>query len=162
VIARQRAVNPVWYVDMTPSGHDWLSHPIWQLRDAAVATGQFHTQPIARILPFFDWMGGPYRNSPTAKEFWWEREWRHQGEFDLAPIWSKIIWLCPADEHDEFKARVLAATIEAETASDAFIDPAWGLEEIIAHLAGLPMEDVSVFGAAQAGDDTGEPPPAPF
>lgn len=28
VIARRLGVNPVWYVDMTPSGHPWLSTPI--------------------------------------------------------------------------------------------------------------------------------------
>jgi hypothetical protein len=159
VIARQRAVNPVWYVDMTPAGHEWLAHQIWSLRDTAVATAAFHEQPIARLLPFVDWMGGPFPLTGKAKEFWWEREWRHQGHFELAPIWSKIIWLCPAEEHDEFKGHVNAATIAGEIASDTFIDPSWGLEEIIAHLAGLPMSDVSVFAAAEAPDDTAEPPP---
>jgi hypothetical protein len=43
-----------------------------------------------------------------------------------------------------------------------FIDPSWGLEEIIAHLAGLPMSDVSVFAAAAAQDDTAEPLPPDF
>lgn len=161
VIARNRAVNPVWYVDMSPAGHDWLAHSIWALRDAAIATGDFHGQPIARLLPFFDWMGGPFPRTGKWKEFWWEREWRHLGIFELAPVWSKIIWLCPEDEHGEFRERVRAATIAGESASYAFIDPSWGLEEIIARLAGLPMSDVSVFAAALAQDDTAEPPP-PF
>jgi hypothetical protein len=47
VIARRHAVNPVWYVDMTPAGHEWLAHPIWELRDAAIATGDFHRQPMS-------------------------------------------------------------------------------------------------------------------
>jgi hypothetical protein len=156
VIARQHAVNPVWYVDMTPAGHEWLSHPIWELRDAAVATGDFHQEPIARLLPFFDWMGGPFPQSGKSKEFWWEREWRHQGHFELAPIWPKIIWLCPEDEHAAFQAQVRAATPAGETASEVFIDPVWGLEEIVASLAGLPMSDVSVFAAAEAPDDTSD------
>ena len=42
-----------------------------------------------------------------------------------------------------------------------FIDPRWGLEEIIASLAGLTPQDVSVFAASAAHDETTEPPPRP-
>lgn len=138
VIARRSGVNPVWYVDMTPSGHEWLANPIKALKDEAVVSGDFHTKPIARLLPFFDWMGGPFPRNPVSKEFWWEREWRHQGDLSLASFWKKIIWLCPQAEHDAFAELVAAATPEGETASRVFIDPFWGLEEIVAHLAGLP------------------------
>jgi hypothetical protein len=158
IVARRRGVNPVWYVDMTP-GHDWLAQPLWTLKREAAETGNFHAQPIARLLPFFDWMGGPFPNNPTSKEFWWEREWRHQGSLSLAPIWDKIIWLCPEDEHEDCRQRVEAATIEGETPSRVIIDPSWGLEEIVAHLAGFPAEDVSVFAAAEAEDSPNEPPP---
>ncbi len=149
----------MWYVDMTPSGHDWLITPIRELKDAAVATGSFHTQPIARLLPFFDWMGGPFPRNPTKKEFWWEREWRHAGTLQLGPIWDKVIWLCPADEHDAFRERVLAATPGGEPASSAFIDPRWGLEQVIAHLAGLSREDATLFGASPGHTEAIEPPP---
>jgi hypothetical protein len=159
VVARRFGVNPIWYVDMTPSGHEWLSNPIRQLKNQAVASGDFHMQPIARLLPFFDWMGGPFPQNPTSKEFWWEREWRHQGDLSLAPIWEKIIWLCPQGEHQEFSRLVKAATPEGARASRIFIDPSWGLEEIVAHLAGLPEADVSVFAASNADDSPDEPPP---
>jgi hypothetical protein len=159
VVARRLGVNPVWYVDMTPSGHDWLSNPINELRDQAIASGDFHEQPIAQLLPFFDWMGGPFPANPTSKEFWWEREWRHRGDLHLAPIWAKIIWLCPEGEHDEFRRQVEAATPAGERSSGVFVDPSWGLEEIVARLAGFPPEDISVFTAAAADDQPGELPP---
>jgi hypothetical protein len=112
-----------------------------------------------RPFPFFDWMGGPFPNKSTSKEFWWEREWRHQGNLSLAPLWNKIIWLCPEDEHDDWRNWVDTATLEGETSSGVIIDPSWGLEEIIARLAGFPVEDVSVFAAAKAEDSSNEPPP---
>jgi hypothetical protein len=140
---------------MTPAGHQWLAHDVWALRDAAVATGDFHHQPIARLLPFFDWMGGPFPNGGLAKEFWWEREWRHLGDFDLAPIWKKVIWLCPEADHDYFRDRVQEATPEHERdTAPVLIDPSWGVEEIIARLIGLPLDEVSVFAAAAPDADT--------
>jgi hypothetical protein len=163
IVARQLGVNPVWYVDMTPSGHEWLANPLTELKNEAVASSDFHAQPIAKLLPMFDWMGGPFPNSDTSKEFWWEREWRHRGSLSLAGIWQKIIWLCPAAERQDFERHVLEATPQGERASGLFIDPAWGLEEIVAQLAGFPETDVSVFAAASADDIPDEPPPAaPF
>jgi hypothetical protein len=163
VLARRHAVNPVWYVDMTPAGHQWLAHDVWALRDAAVATGDFHNQPIARLLPFFDWMGGPFPPNSPGKEFWWEREWRHQGDFDLAPIWDKIIWLCPEADHDDFRDQVKQAMPgNGEPPEPAVIDPSWGVEEIIASLVGLPLDEVSVFAAAAPDADAAPTDQPPF
>jgi hypothetical protein len=51
--ARKLGINPVWYVDMTP-GRDWeISAALNQLTDGAIATGDFHSQPVAKILPLF-------------------------------------------------------------------------------------------------------------
>jgi hypothetical protein len=154
LVARRLGVNPVWYVDMTggTGSHDWdIVHALDRLRDGLVADdiagrSDFHSHDLAQLFPFVEAMGSwPGRN---PKEFWWEREWRCRGDLSLAPIWSKIIWLCPAASHTEFRRRVNDATPSGETASRVFIDPTWGLEEIIASLAGLPDEDVSVFAAA--------------
>ena len=67
-------MNPVWYLDMTPS-HDWLTGPTRKLVDAAIEseirTGEpFDMQPIARLTPFVDWMGVW---EIRKREFWWER-----------------------------------------------------------------------------------------
>lgn len=55
--ARQTGVNPVWYVDRTP-GRDWvISQALNELKDRAIELGDFHRDPIARVLPFFEPMG---------------------------------------------------------------------------------------------------------
>jgi hypothetical protein len=80
------------------------------------------------------------------REFWWEREWRISGDLSLAPIWDKILWLCPEDEIDE----VTAAAAQGGNAGVAVycIDPNWGLERIIGHLIGLGVDDLTPFGAS--------------
>jgi hypothetical protein len=89
MIARRNSINPIWYVDQT-RGHDWLlAEALNGMRDAAVESGAFHTQPFARIAPFLEQMG-TWRSS--RKEFWWEREWRHVGDLPLP--FGKVIWLC--------------------------------------------------------------------
>lgn len=139
--ARKRGVNPVWYVDMTP-GRNWLiAHALDELREQATATGDFHHQPAARVLPFAEPMGAW---ASSIREFWWEREWRHVGTFHLPP--DGCLFLCPEDEIDEF-----VPEHENEKPSEwnrrkrRFIDPRWGLERIIAHLAGMPKDDVTPF-----------------
>jgi hypothetical protein len=139
--ARQLGVNPVWYVDMTP-GRDWEIAPsLNELRKEAIETGDFHRQPAARLFPFIEPMG-VWRDS--RREFWWEREWRHVGTVHF-PRWAAI-FLCPEDEIEEFVPRT-----EREAERDwnrrkrRFVDPRWGLERIIAHLAGMSKEDVTPF-----------------
>jgi hypothetical protein len=125
--ARKMGINPISYVDMTPGQKkSWaLRNAIEQLRDEAIAAGDFHEKPIAQVTPFFDQMGiWPTRDS--QKEFWWEREWRLVG--DLALSSASMIWLCPEDE------------MESLFVSERVIDPRWGLEQIIAHLAKFPVE----------------------
>jgi hypothetical protein len=132
--ARRLGINPVWYVDMTP-GHDWISPAIEELRDQAVGTGDFHRQPAARILPFFEWMG-TWPTTDGQKEFWWEREWRHVGHLQLPE--SGVIWLCPEEEMDEL------STAHGDRAQPC-VDPRWGLEQIIARLADIPDGDITPF-----------------
>ena len=124
----------MWYVDITP-GHEWLTNPLNNLIDFAIESGDFANSDIARLAPFIEQMGtqqGNYR-----KEFWWEREWRHVGHFDLPP---RFIGICPADEMNELSVIVADAGREA-----AWIDPTWGLEEIIGRLAGFGPNEVSVI-----------------
>jgi hypothetical protein len=133
-IARVRGVNPVWYVDITP-GHGWLTTPLNNLIDEALAGPNFPQSNIARIAPFIEQMGtqdGSYR-----KEFWWEREWRHRGHFDLPPL---CIGVCPVDDTPQ-----LAAVAQAAGRHVVWIDPSWGNEEIIGRLAGFAADEVSVL-----------------
>lgn len=149
--ARKLGINPVWYIDMTTGtgdSHEWhLARSLDWLRDrmidSAAAEGRnFHETLPARLFPFIEQMGTwPNR---TPKEFWWEREWRHAGHLQIPE--TGAIWLCPETEIDQINARVghdLAP----------WLDPRWGLEEIVAHLAGFPPNEVSPFTQA--------PPPEP-
>jgi hypothetical protein len=147
VVARMEGINPVWYVDMTTrGGRDWEeARAIDAIRDAAVAARGFHDSPEAKLFPFFEHMGTWPDN---RKEFWWEREWRHRGDIDLADRWGSIIWLCPEEEHPRFRRCIEEAAPPGHSAPPVVLDPSWGLEQIIGHLCGLPAEDVSLFHAS--------------
>ena len=124
---RGKGINPVWYVDITP-GHDWLMNPINTLIDRTIeCRRRFRTSQLARITPFIEQMG---TGSSYRKEFWWEREWRYQGDFKF--LLSQVIFgFSPEERIDEFEkfTKRLGRKIR-------FIDPNWNSEKIIAHLCG--------------------------
>lgn len=143
--ARRQGINPVWYVDLTP-GHDWrLRDALNDLNAAALATGDLHRQPAARIFPLFDWMG-TWPTTGRQKELWWEREWRHVGNLDFSPQ-DVALWLCPEEEIAVFE-QLLVDEQRQRGGGIVFpahvIDPRWGLEQIIAHLVGRG-DDVMPF-----------------
>jgi hypothetical protein len=78
-------------------------------------------------------------DSVNRKEFWWEREWRHRGNFSLP---QRVIVLCPYSEFKEFQPIV---DNEDWTPRAALIDPHWSLEQIIASLAGFCSGDVDIL-----------------
>ena len=137
-VAREGSVNPVWYIDQTP-GHHWIGNEVNLLVDAAITAGDFDASPIAKICPFIEQMG-THRNADGTyayrKEFWWEREWRKLGDYRLP---DTFIVLCPTADRVE----VQAVAPPGRTAS--FIDPAWGLERIIAALAGFTENEVEML-----------------
>jgi hypothetical protein len=136
---RKKGVNPIWYVDITP-GHDWLTNSLNTLIQAAIndADTEFAESPIARISPFIEQMGrGPgAMGGGYRKEFWWEREWRYVGDFVLP---NRVIVLCPEDERDEFRELLNS---DETSVKAKLIDPRWGLEQIIAHLAAFDDSDI--------------------
>jgi hypothetical protein len=135
-IGRERGINPIWYVDISP-GHDWLTTNLDSL-----AT-QFLAQPaklsdLAKIFPFVEHMGnGPKQSGGYRKEFWWEREWRHIGSF---PLPGRIICLCPEEDFAHF-SRIM----EDVNQKGVCLDPRWSLERIIAHLAGYSRDGVEIL-----------------
>lgn len=138
VSARKRGGNPVWYVDITP-GHTWLTEPINILIGQLLDKGEFEGSNFSKLTPFIEQMGSHKEKNEIKyrKEFWWEREWRHVGDFCLPP---NFIGLCPENEIGEFEALARDNAFKAR-----FIDPKWGLEKIIAHLAGFLRDEVDVF-----------------
>jgi len=135
-LARKTSVNPVWYVDITP-GHDWLMNPINALIDCC--NGNFQGSDVSKIAPFIEPMGtgngGEYQ--PYRKEFWWEREWRHVGHF---PLPSHVLVICPEGDFAEFESLANQNSYSARC-----IDSTWGLEQIIARLAGFDKQDVEIL-----------------
>jgi Putative abortive phage resistance protein AbiGi, antitoxin len=137
--ARGKGINPVWYVDQTP-GRKWVvSEALNRVRDAAIASG-FHDSPAAQLFPFIEPMGkyGPGK----TREFWWEREWRHVRDM-FCPVKDVAMYLCPEAEIPEFEALIAQSALGYRP--PPCIDPRWGLEQIIAHLAGLAPADISPF-----------------
>lgn len=133
-VGRQWGVNPVWYLDITP-GHDWLTVPVNQLIEDALDIEGFDESTIARLCPFIEQMG---TGDEYRKEFWWEREWRYQGNFHLP---RQVLILCPENEIVRYR-RVVQ---ETRGGTPAFMDPSWGLEEIIGRLAGFLPDEIRIF-----------------
>jgi hypothetical protein len=68
------------------------------------------------------------------------------GSFDLPPV--GVIFLCPEDEIDVFVPEEPGEHVgEWNRRKRRFVDPRWGLERIIAHLAGMPKDYVTPFDA---------------
>ena len=133
-LSRTKGVNPIWYVDITP-GREWLINPVNALVEEAVQSGSFRDHPIARIAPFIEQMG----NQPGVywKEFWWEREWRARETVSLDP---SVIIIAPEREHDEIRERFKTYIYRPN-----LVDAEWGLEDVIARLAGFSSDQVGVF-----------------
>lgn len=130
--ARKLGVNPVWYLDITP-GHDWLTKPLNALIDRAIAEKNAQ-DPVFTLTPLIEQFG---LGAGTPKDFSWEREWRVRNAF---PLPKKYMLLCPEADHAAFQ-KILEE--EGTNLLDVpMLDPAWGLETIIARLAGFKPEDV--------------------
>ncbi len=140
MLARSLGINPVWYVDKTP-GRDWVTaHALDAilasvLTDMALTGKSIDVYEAARLFPFFDFMG-TWPSTGGRKEFWWEREWRCVGDVFVQE--PGVIWLCPEDKIGDLVAL-------SGRPIDPWIDPRWGLEAIIAHLARIPESMVSPF-----------------
>ena len=139
-LGRQRGVNPVWYLDITP-GHDWLAANLDNLLDLCVERGRFRNTDLERLVPYIEQMGtyvDAGGRQVYRKEFWWEREWRYCGDHFRLP--QRFIGLCEADRIEEFEQFAAKQGFRVR-----FLDPRWGLEQIIARLAGFNADDVEIL-----------------
>ncbi|WP_270680624.1 abortive infection system antitoxin AbiGi family protein [Nocardiopsis suaedae] len=164
--ARSRGVNPVWYLDQTPlaSAGTWLTKSVKALVEEAEAkaleasaeSGSDYFEHLAkseilRLTPFIEAMG----TYNVRREFWWEREWRHVGDFEFLAPSDIVVAFVPERDHGEFRA-VLTGYVEHlleeedpfVTGSGAepldtdyytnlvLVDVTWSLEHMIATIAG--------------------------
>lgn len=144
--ARQIGANPIWYLDITPN-HSWLTEPLNKLIDDAIEAGDFSNQPISKITPFLEQMG-TYDGGQGIikrrykKEFWWEREWRHVGDFHLP---ARYIVLCPSAEIKRVKYEIEKLDDLQKPQRVSYVDPMWSLEMIIGKLAGFESDELGAF-----------------
>jgi Putative abortive phage resistance protein AbiGi, antitoxin len=149
VQARARGVNPVWYVDRT-AGHGWKPfHALNELLKFAVDSN-FQASPLAALFPLFEPMYRLKKNEGVEQkesmyEWWWEREWRHVGSMHFNPGKDVAFYLCPEADMAEFKGLLEGTRRDAGMPPPPCIDPAWGLERILAHLLKLPHSEISPF-----------------
>jgi hypothetical protein len=131
-------INPVWYIDKTWARPWELGLALDELRKAAVKDG--FTSASAKLLPFiepmFDWRSVPGKTQ--VKEFWWEREWRHRGDLSFS-LTDVALVIAPAADHPDLEAIV----------GSRVVDGTWGLERIIAKLAGVPTAEQATPVAAR-------------
>lgn len=138
VAARGMGINPVWYIDMTPNGRVWhLAIALNSLRDQAEHAG-LDTHPAGELFPFIEGMGDWRGSGGKFKEFWWEREWRHKGDLTFS-VSDLALVIAPAADHSDFEAIV----------GDRVIDGTWGLERIVAKLAGVAAGEQATPVAAR-------------
>lgn len=107
-------INPVWYVDITPNGREWLTGAVNDLVADAVAHGR-HDDPVFRLTPFIETMGRlSEAEQRRPKEFSWEREWRSAAS-DLSFRLDRLVCaLVPEDDHDAFRDLLTQAGGSAE------------------------------------------------
>ena len=84
---------------------------------------------------------GPTKDS--RKEFWWEREWRHAGNFTFAPE-HIVVAFAPEDQQASLRTELRQATDGAYDGL-TFVDVNWGLERIIGALANVDAADLGPF-----------------
>ena len=101
--------------------------------EAAREEGGFRESPLARICPFIEQMGTGTRlvdGRTYQKEFCWERECRHVGNFRFGE--SDIAFgFAPEGYLDEFEKLMS----RPKGRSARFVDPRWSTERMIAYLA---------------------------
>lgn len=134
--ARAKRVNPVWYLDITPTGAEWLTVPINSLIDKAVNGAD--VAEIFKIAPFIEQMG-PTCQGRSRKEFWWEREWRHRGNFAFGSS-DLVAMFAPEQEHLELRTALIGLAPSSDRTP--LLDPKWGMERMIAELAGVDAAHV--------------------
>ena len=114
-----KGANPVWYLN-SYSGRgisfEWLVRDVNKLIDAVISSpsatadakaAAFRKSPMSRLAPMIVTMGRwPQRGGGTKiKDFSFEREWRHAGDFQFAPS-DVVAILTPQEDREDFLAEL--------------------------------------------------------
>jgi hypothetical protein len=113
---RAKGGNPVWYYEIGGALHASLQGMFLQ----AFANGSNPAaHPALALFPFFEGMGRLPSGHP--KEFSWEREWRHVGDFEFA-LSDVALVIAPQRSHEQL----------ATSFGRKCVDPNWGLDKMLA------------------------------
>jgi hypothetical protein len=149
---RWQGCNPVWYSDMTRLGVDWPLKQMGELVDRAMKAARtagghdakkLQDEPFLRIAPYFETMG-PVGNY-DRKEFWWEREWRHIGDYSITRPSTIVALIAPEAEHASIQSELSGQGGAAQWLNRPMLDPHWGLERMIASLASVGSDSIGPF-----------------
>jgi hypothetical protein len=143
--------NPVWYLDIT-RGHDWLTVPVNQLVQEALAAATdvvskdvntllLANASVVKLTPFVEQMGP---TNMSRKEFWWEREGRHVGDFNFFGK-EVVALLAPEVEHEAIREMVAALGGSWAERVPAILDPTWGLERMVGAMSGIDEDQLGPF-----------------
>lgn len=134
--ARSPGVNPIWYLDSSAAqGKEmvWPVKHVEKLVEQALTNPEsFSDSPISKLSPLMDVMGNWSSSTGNKKEFWWEREWRHLGDVKFSLDQVAVVF-CPAEETETIQTYLDSL----EGRRIPAVDARWGLEHIIATLAGV-------------------------
>lgn len=114
-----KGANPVWYLNSYSAPgvtFEWLVRDVNTLIDAVIMSesatpdakaAAFQKSPMCRLAPMIETMGKWRRPSggTRKKDFSFEREWRHAGDFHFTPNDVKAI-LTPPEDRDDFLAEL--------------------------------------------------------
>ena len=131
IVARSKGALPVWYVEAdSPQMRaiDRLRHEAWKMED------DWAEHPGAQVFPFIETMG---TGAGWQKEFWWEREWRHVGDYRFDRHGELALVVAPEEHHELLRSKYPGVR--------ARIDADWSLERVIASLLGLDPSTVTPF-----------------
>lgn len=151
--ARRSGCNPVWYSHMALEKGRWQDFAITSINemikaaearaagdDGDIDAERLSEEPIFKLTPFFEQMG---YTPNTRKEFWWEREWRHIGDYHLPPARRIVAVLAPAEDHEQLREDL--SEIDEQWEQRPILDPRWGLERMIAAMARISDEHIGPF-----------------
>ncbi|MFC8384274.1 abortive infection system antitoxin AbiGi family protein [Nocardia sp. NPDC057272] len=132
--ARSRGCNPVWYMDQTP-GYTWLTGAVNQMVEAARRQCDNPFQDAAeleilKITPFFEQSG-------RGKDFAWEREWRHRGNFRFQSPYNVMAVFAPDSLHPALRDVIASISPVWKERRVPVLDPEWGLERMLVAMSGV-------------------------
>lgn len=128
--ARAQGCHPVWYVD-TAGPEPSMSTAMYRLIEhhrvtyaANPAAYSLQDWDILRIAPFME---------PRAanRDFVWEREWRHRGNFNFGSPANLVAVFAPENSHNRLREKISKLGMEWHQRDIPVLDPGWGTDRII-------------------------------